>query len=221
MNRIIGIMSYRCNDSSFNDFPPTFYDEALLFSQRKVARKYQLLNRVYSFVAKAIDKDYSKYLELKIHSFTKETLVMINDQEYKRVDNLFLYKEEVLEINPGLKESIPVITEKNYELYFGTQNYLFNYSPRTEEDNVSLFYTADITVDDYDDESVLPIIPASYDEEVIKYGLLYICEPAIARFQGVKKEKYLSIYKLNSSKTEPYEFGEQETYPQLKIFKVI
>ena len=76
-------------------------------------------------------------------------------------------------------------------------------------------------LDDFDDESITPIIPSQYDEEVIKYALLYIAEPAIAKFQGAKKEKYMTILQLNQNKTDLSQSGEKQTWPTLRMWKVI
>ncbi len=222
MNRLMGIITYRCNDSGFNDFPESFYSEAMLFAQRKVARQYSLLNRHYTFNAKG--SDLTKPLDLKLHSFQAETMVLINGKEYRRGNNLRFEKDRDLQLNNlefGTNTFSEEINDKEYQLYFGTQNYLFNYYPRSEEDQIDLFYTADITIDDFDDESVTPIISSRYDEEVIKYSLLYVAEAGIGRFQGAKKEKYLSIYKLNSGKRDGTESGEKETFPTIQVFKVI
>ena len=205
MGRIKGIVSFRCSDIGFNDFPESFYDEAILYANRKVARKYSLINRWYAFTATAIDDNQKRVpITLRLHSFTAESLVMINGVEYTRADNLRLDS-----------------AENEYQLSYGVQDYLFNYTHRGEEDNIQIFYTADITVDDFDDESIMPVVNSRYDDEVIKYALIYIAEAGVAKFGGATRDKFLTIYKLNTQKREGTESGEKETWPTIKVFKVI
>jgi hypothetical protein len=206
MSRLTEIVAYRCNDSGYNDLPESAYNEAILFTSRKVARNFSLLNRHYSFNVKTPNEDdLVNPIELKLHSFGGETMVLVNNVEHKRTDNLRINDTE----------------ERLYQLYWGVQNYLFNYTFRTKDDRIDLFYTADITVDDYDDESITPIIPQRYDEEMIKFTILYLCEIAIARFTGAKKEKWITLFQFNKGKTEGTESGEVQTWPTLKVFKII
>lgn len=206
MSRLTEIVAYRCNDSGYNDLPESAYNEAVLFASRKVAREHSLLNRHYTFDVKTPDElDLIKPIELKLHSFSGETMVLVNNVEYKRSDNLRFNDTE----------------EKLYQLYWGVRNYQFNYTTRTANDRVDLFYTADITVDDYDEESITPIIPQRYDEEMIKFTILYLCEIAIARFSAAKKDKWITIFQFNKGKTEGTESGEVQTWPTLKVFKII
>jgi hypothetical protein len=232
IDRIIGIISYRCNDSSFIDFPQSFYEEAKLYASRKIARTFSLLSRHYTFtIDNPKDFDPNKIIQLKLHSFREEISVMINGKEYTRVDKVIKPKEHH-EVETSLYNwqehqyiNEPIQREHRgdnyYQLSYGIQNYEFNYTNRSEHDRIDLFYTADITIDDFDDESITPIIPKQYDEEVIKYALLYIAEPAIAKFQGPKKEKYLTILQLNQNKTDLSQTGERQTWPTLKVFRVI
>lgn len=202
--RLIDILAYRCNDAYFDDFSQSVYEESMLFAARAVARKYSLLNRYYSFKANAKNESDKKApLKLKIHSFSAETMVRVNEIEYSRTHDLRLDGEKI------------------YQLYYGTDCYLFNYSPRNTEDRIDLLYTADITVDDFDDESITPVIPQRYDEDLLKNALLYISELGIAKFREEKKAKYMSIYKLNSNKSTGTESGEKRTWPTLQVFKVI
>ena len=232
VDRLIGIITYRCNDSDFLDFPETFYEEAKLYASRKVARVFSLLSRHYSFkVHNPKDFNPHKYIDLKLHSFRQEITIMINGKEYTRVDKINKQHEHrdpetsLYDWQQHQYVDQPLQQKEHednfYELRYGIQNYEFNYTNRSENDHIDLFYTADITIDDFDDESITPIIPSQYDEEVIKYALLYIAEPAVAKFQGVKKEKYMTILQLNQNKTDLSQSGEKQTWLTLKVFKVI
>lgn len=200
-------MKYICNDPNYNEFPQSFHREALLYAKRKIARKYGLLARRYVFTCYAKDEAEKKNpVDLKIHSFDAESGIIINGNEYKRADNLRFVDD------PALKQ---------YQLYFGTQNYQFNYIPRSEADEVQLFYLADITVDDYDDESITPLVPEKYEDELLRKGLIYIAEAGISKFIGTISEKYLKIFRINSGKRVDTKLGEKQSWPDIKVFKVI
>ena len=203
MNKLIGILSVKCNDPGFNDFHEDEYLYSLVYSQRKVARKYSLLNRHYAFFVKG---DASVPVVLKLHSFTAEIMVKVNGVEYTRGDNQTLDPDNSI---------------KQYQLYYGTHDYLFNYTGREDGDIIEIDYEADITDDDLDDESITPIVPAKYDDEIIKFALLYLSEAGIAKFRDAKREKYEMIYKLNQRKIEGTESGEKQTWPEIKAYKVI
>jgi hypothetical protein len=203
--RLKDIIAYRCNDTDYYDFPESVYNEGMLFSAREVARRHSILHRYYSFTITTNDPlEYQKPVPIRLHSFTAEELVRVNGIELTRSDNIRFHDNTNM-----------------YQLYYGVDGYLFNYTPRTPQDIIEIYYTADITVDDYDEESITPVIPQRYNEEIIRGALLYISELGIAKFKEAKNEKYMKIYKLNQNKRVGTETGEKKTWPTLKPFKII
>ena len=154
---LYNILAVRCSDTNYSDFLKSFHQEALKYANRKIARKYSLLTRYYSFKCIAENEQAAlKPVKLKLHSFSEEIKILINDAEYDR----------------GTSGKLD--TEKNqYELYWGTDSYLFNYTNRSLEDVIQMTYMAEIGIDDFDDKSVTPIIPEKYDDEVLRYALIY------------------------------------------------
>ena len=210
-NRIIYRIARKCNDSAYSDFGMNEYAEELFEVKRKLARKYSILNRYYAFsvnidTEKNTLEDAVKVpVRLNLQSFNGETIVRINGTEYKKAsDQLMLDCDN-----------------EEYVLFYDSQEYLFNYTRRTASDKVEIFYTSDITIDDYDDESILPVIPEVYEDELIKNTLISMCELGVSRFEGSKLKKYERLYKINVSKREEGKQGEAESWPELKVFKVI
>lgn len=191
MNKsIISEAALRCNDISFRDFDSTIYERCLLRASRKVARRYQLIQRIYEFnsvipIPENVTEE--EYVEdkvkidivLPIPSFVSEYEVIINNIGYSKRNN---------------------VTEDKYEytLYRDHNSLLFNYSPRSKDDTVIIKYNSDINEDDYDVEEIAPVIPSQYTEELIDFTVVEVSKLGIVKYpnseRGQKYERALSLH---------------------------
>lgn len=187
--RLISDIILKCNDTSFEDFQRSIYEKSLLKASRKIARRYQLIQRIYEFESKIYvpdDEDEETYVDEKakedftlgIPSFMAEYSVIINGRPYTKRDAA---KENGYE----------------YVLYRDHNQIWFNYSPRTANDEVMIKYTSNIEDDDYDVEELEPIIPSQYNDELTEAASVEVAKLGIAKFpNSAKGKKYEAILQL-------------------------
>ena len=191
----ISEIALRCGDIDFKDFDSTIYERSLLKATRKLARKYELIQRIREFnvsISIPENEDEDSYVEEKVlvnvpldlMSFKAEYKVLVNGYNHTKVN---------------------VIHKNQYEyvLYRDQNQILFNYSPRTKDDKVILYYTADINIDDYDIEELQPVIPSSYEEELLDLGTVIHARLGVVKFKGSDKgngyREAISMYSKNDS----------------------
>lgn len=200
---LLSEIALRCSDTKYVDFPKQIYERAILYAERKIAFKYRVLNRYFSFKASGTEE-----VALTIPSFAGEYRVTVNGVEYETGD-----KHELEE------------TETEYYLYFDSHAYKFNYTGRSEaEDDVVIYYNSDVNIEDYDLEETTPVLPKRYEEEVIAIAVSYIVKLALAKFTGMKLEKYLRIREEYNSYNEDKVDGRlvpEEKWTKLETFKFI
>jgi hypothetical protein len=186
---LISEIALRCDDISFRDFAFGIYEKCLLKASREVARRYHLIQRLYKFTFELnVSSDASNEeiqpiyedIPVGIPSFVSEYHVKVNGQQF-------------------LKENLQKQVAGTYTLNRNQNQILFNYYPRTEQDEIHIYYTSDINEDDYDVEELMPIIPSQYNEELISIGTMEIGKLGMVKFAGSEKgEKYGMAYKVNA-----------------------
>lgn len=180
---IISQISYRVGDSQYNDFNKENYEEALLFANKEIAKTYNILKRSFVFTNRKNEE-----IKLNIPSFRAEYRVLVEGNEYEKVS----------------PEDFQSDSDKyHYYLTQDQNQYLFNYTNKSDNDNVLILYTADIEIDDYDLDETVPMIPSKYKQEQIAKAAVSIAELGIVRFTGEKLEQYnrvLMLYKPKSYK---------------------
>lgn len=211
---IISEVALRVNDISYKDFDSSIYERCLLRASRKVAKRYQLIQRYYKFTSRiSIPKgeDEQAYLEekvkevikLAIPSFVSEYLVVINDMQYIKRDNIR-------------------INENEYYFKRDHNSINFNYTPRTKEDIVEIHYTSDINEDDYDVQELEPIIPSQYNEELIALAIVEVSKMGIVKFpnseKGNKYKEALSIYGIDERSLDR-KLLTNENWAEIKIWQ--
>lgn len=197
-SKLIDLIADRCADSHHKDFQPDEYEEALYRADRKIARKYQILNRILKFNCKIVtppeQENNENYVgeqknvdvELGLSTLHQEYKVLINQRPY------FKGKQNALVSNASQNDSY------TYYLYYGHNSWLFNYNPRTEDDDIIIFYTSGASVDNFDADTNQPIIPDKFEDERIRYALIEMAHMGIAKFKEDKKVKYIDILRLNN-----------------------
>lgn len=187
--KLISEIALRVDDINYDDFHYGIYERVLLRASRIVARRYKLIQREYKFTSyinvpdgedeeSYIEEKAKENIELSLMSFVSEYEVRINSQVYRKVN--------------AIEEN-----QKQYVLYRDNNKIWFNYSPRTKEDIVDIFYTSDINQDDYDIEEIQPIIPSQYNEELIAFAITELSKMGIVKFKNSEKgQKYSNAFKV-------------------------
>jgi len=199
---LISEIALRCGDTEYRDFQKEVYERAILFANRQIAKKYDLLKRYMGFKSYGTEEQ-----QLTILSFAGEYRVLINGSQYDRVN-----KHEL--------DS----TKNQYYLYYDSHSFLFNYTNALDGDNVVIYYTADIKIDDYDLEQTAPIIPGKYEDEQIAIAVSYLIRLAKAKFIGHKLEKYERLrteYGRSREKEYDSQLAPTTKWAQIKPFKYI
>ena len=208
--KLISEIALRCGDIDFKDFDYIIYENTLLKASRKTARKYELIQRVRDFeVAISIpegedednyvDKQIKIDVPLDLMSFKAEYKIIINNKEYTKV--------KVVEVN-----------QYQYVLYRNENQILFNYSPRTKSDNITMFYTADINVDDYDIEELQPVIPSQYEEELQDLATVTQAKLGASKFKGSEKGKgYYALIGLYGQNEDNYNRNLVKDTPWIQV----
>lgn len=186
MISLINEVALRIDDITFKDFNESIYEKALLRSNRIIAKKYDILQKVYSFTLNSVTDDTEKDGVIDLEDFNKEILVDVNDRRLTKVG---------LTLTDYGQYYIRLVDRVRY----------FNYKTENKnlEDEITIVYTVLPTeTDDYKTEF---IIPDKYQEELIEETILYLSKIGMARFQAEKKQKYIDLFKVadKSMKANP------------------
>jgi len=180
MDNLLKEIALRVDDINFDDFDQYVYRKALLVSQRKVAKRYKLVQRFFKFVShfdvNVTDEEITnpgdtEDILLPFTNFVSEYRVLINGIEYHKVSIL--------------KAS----SKYDYVLERNQNQILFNYWFRQEDDEVRIYYTSDINKEDSEVEEYEAIIPSQYKEEVIDLALMQIAKLGMVKFANTGKER--------------------------------
>lgn len=199
---LISEIALRCGDTEYRDFQKEVYERGILFANRKIAKKYDLLKRYMGFKTYGTEEQ-----KLTIPSFTGEYKVLVNGYQYDRVNKG--------ELNTNNKE---------YYLYYDSHSYLYKHTNAEDGDNVVIYYTADVKIEDYDLEETAPIIPSKYEDEQIAIAVSYMIRLAKAKFIGQKLAKYERLrteYGRNREKEYDSQLAPTTKWAQIKPYKYI
>ncbi|NPV12734.1 MAG: hypothetical protein HPY57_13185 [Ignavibacteria bacterium] len=175
---LIAEIAIKCNDPQFKDFPENIYVRELLRAKRKIALKYRVATRLYTFTKNNEEND-NEDIRLNIPGFLGEYRVKVNKAEYHR------------------SEDNEKLSDLTYKLEILDGDIIFNYYPRNKNDLIKIYYTA--TFDNEENENIQPILPPEFEEEVINYTVLEIAKLGLAKFSDPKSEgflKYSNLIKL-------------------------
>lgn len=181
---IIDEIQLKCNDHFFEDFDRPIYLSAIFWAMKKVANKYDILERLHKLKGDVPnEEDINKPLFLELTSFRNESAVFVNNIRYEKIDNKDPWKENT------------------YQLYYRDQNWALDYFPRKQVgDLIDIYYTADLQLPDLESERTIPILPGKFNPEIIKRATSIIAESGVAKFTGEKKQKYVDILRLINSR---------------------
>jgi len=185
MPNLMNEIALRAGDSNFDDLQKNYYKKALLIAKRKVAKRYNLIQRLYTTEINIVGEEEitspneTEDVKLPMPNFVSEYQVLINDEPYTKADRL------------------TIESEKEYVLERNHNQILFNYWVRSEKDVVKIYFTSDINKEDFELETEAPIIPSQYNEEVMSLALVEIAKFGIIKYSGSDKEaRYVNLVKL-------------------------
>ena len=210
MINLISEKALRADDSNFNDLTKNHYKKALLKAQRKVAKRYNLVQRLYTAGIKSIyGKDYdspndTEDIKLPMTNFISEYEVTINERAYKKVDRLTAQ------------------SEREYVLERNHNEILFNYWIRSKNDSLKIYFTSDINEEDFDVETEAPIIPSQYNEELMALALADIAKYGIIKYSGSDKEsKFVNLSRMYgfNEKNLDKELLKNDTWVNMEVYR--
>lgn len=199
----ISEITVRVDDIDFKDFNRSTYERMLLRAKRYVARKYRILNKVYTFELYN-DANSKEPVKLNLPEFIGEYRVKVNKVEFLRDENLSMNNTYIIE-------------HFNNEI-------LFNYKPKGNKDLIQIYYTADFSDDETENENIKPILPDEYDEEVISKALVEIAKSGIAKYPDPQSKqflKYSNILKIYDTVGKKSELIRSEDWIQIQVRGVI
>ena len=211
MDRLMSEISLRADDTSYDQLSKQHYRKALLVARRKVAKRYNLIQRLYSFetnLPKDLDAESpndTTDIILPMTNFISEYQVLVNDVSFTKVDRLNANKKD------------------EYVLERDHNRILFNYWFRGENDYVKIYFTSDINKEDFEIEELSPIIPSQYDEEVMQLALVEIAKYGIIKFSKTDKEdKYRNLFSIYGmdEKSLDKELIKNDAWVQMEVYRV-
>ena len=205
----------RCNDTHYDDFQKNSYLESIYRAEKRIALKYDILNRVLFFKNKIVvppqfegnvvwlqtQKETS--IDLPVTSFHNETNVTINSIQYTKVS-----KDKLI-----TDDDYPIYS---YHLYYGNNSYKFNYTERGIDDVIIISFTSDINISDYEEENIRPILPPKFEDEVINRACTDMAKKGITMFKGDKADKFYKILKMYSKEKVDIDVTESRSWITIK-----
>ena len=209
---IVEQIARKCEDPYFNDFERSEYEEAIFFADKLLALRYKILHQCFNkefFITTPPGENETDYLQK-----------ILNEAIALPIKNIDFVNDVIINSKQYSRELPAVVSQDGYQYSLETSSneLLFNYSPRANGDNVYIYYTSTIVLEDYDDYSA-PIIPARYEEERIKLATRNIAERGYAKFKEDKEKKYGKILSLNKDRGTKPELMEYTGPKRIKPFK--
>ena len=194
---LISEIALRCADIQFKDFDYNIYEQALLRADREVAKKYQIIQKVYS---ESIQTETET--ELNLPNFKAEYLVTAGDLTLRKVT----HKIETSMENCYFLEEVDgklVFAYKLTNIIYNTEE-AFNelqdallseiQTDSGTSNQITILYTTIPNAEAYNTDDY--VINEIYDEERISSAVIYLAKLGIVKFSGDKKVKYSDLLKL-------------------------
>jgi len=208
----------RCNDVDYDDFNKSSYLESIYRAEKKIALEYDILNRILYFSNKIVvppefegdanwlqvQKDTS--FEIPIKSLHNETRVIINGILYTKATK------------DNLTQSTSDLLSYEYHLYYGNNRYMMNYTERGLDDTIIIHFTSDINISDYEEESIKPVLPPKFEDEILNRSCTDMAKKGIAKFKGDKGDKWYKVFKLYSKDKIALEKVESQSWITVQPF---
>jgi len=183
-NELISEIALRLADVQYKDFEYNVYEQALLRADRMIAKKYQVITKMYSAVL-----EEQKEVILNLDNFKAEYLVAVDDKPLVKVTHRI---EDLMEYCYYLE-----VLDDKLRFAYKLSNTIDLADESTTSDSkhdVVILYTVIPDSEDYTDNNY--VIDNKYDEERILHAMEYLAKIGVAKFSGDKKAKYIDILKM-------------------------
>lgn len=208
-DKAISDITKKLNDPEFNEFDINDYYDEFKKANREIARKYQILTKVFSFKVSDVTDDFTSDIILNIDDLRAETAVYVNNYKLHKVSNeikalyQYVYYLELIDneyhFNYILNNDVHY-DEPGYDI---TENMskameekVYNaWKKKNSSDEVVIVYDAlpngeDFLYSYYE-------IPQTYYDELIELSLFNMAERGLIKYAKTDKEaKYANVYKL-------------------------
>lgn len=220
-DKLINEISLRCNDISFQDFEKSVYVRALKRADRLVAKKYEIIQRAFSFRLGDMTTDTSKDINMKLSGFKSEYMVVVNNTPLEKVSNVMFphfkmcyyleNREGELFFNYQLGVKGLAETDSNNDIDYKQNMDFFERSAiestedtKTLDDEVVILYTVIPDIVSDEERQTAYVIPNIYEEEQIHHSLEYLSNLGITKFASntEKSMKYQMILKSVQRRTD-------------------
>jgi len=196
----VSTLAFRCGDTNFEDFTKSIYGQAVFDAQRKIIKKFNILERYidYKVTLEEIDSDYD--IPLYLNNFKAETRFIVNNIEYNQTER-------------------DRLESKTYYIRFNDEQsgWFFNYYGKSSEDIIRIYYISYGPISEESDGT--PVIPDIYYDELIRRAIIEIAKYGVITFKEGKKEKYMDLLRLYSDDRETAMLEPNTDWVRIKPFQ--
>lgn len=165
----------KAGDPEMTRMEPTIYDHSLLVAFRKIAKKYGILENI--FILKIKSKEEGA-IEISPTGFDKEFRVVLGEN--------FLVKDNAYN----------ELSDYHYCLWENDGSFYFDYKPKAVNDQVFIYYSANVTNENFTKFNH-PVIPERYRDEIISHALNEVAKIGImSSFDEVNLQRYKSLLQI-------------------------
>jgi len=190
-NELISEVALKCGDPFFKDFPKNIYSQSIYRSIRAIAKDYNILNRVWTYIT--INSNGEFVIEpSNFNGAWRITVTPNGGTEREYLERNF---DEVKDNND--------IANYFYHIYYGVGSNRFLYTNGNIGDTVKIYYTSSVAgANDYESTDGngeaydIPYLPDKYYDETLRRAIIWICQLGIATFDERKKQKYIDLLRV-------------------------
>lgn len=209
----ISEVALKCGDPFFKDFPRNIYSQAVYRAQRKIAKDYNILDRIWTYT-NSLGTSPVQVIPLNVNGIWKIDITVVDGNPIEYTNSKL---ENVLESD--------ATDDYLYHILYNANSNMLYYTNPAVEDTITVYYTSLIAGEEdyqpYDSEGnaiAVPVLPNKYLEEVIRHSVRYIAQLGIATFEEDKAKKYVRVLQLYTRRTdEVTETNLEKSRPWIEI----
>ena len=193
----ISEVALKCGDPFFKDFPKNIYSQSVYRAQRKIAKDYGIMDRIWAYT-NTLGTSPIQIIPLNLNGVWKIDITVVDGEAIE-------YSEKKLE---DILESDSTSDTYYHIMYNANSNMLYYTNPAVD-DAISIYYTSLIAGEEdyepYDSEGnaiAVPVLPNKYFEEVVRHAVRYIAQLGIATFEQDKAAKYVRVLQIYTRRTD-------------------
>lgn len=192
INPLADRVAYLVSDTQYEDFRKSDYADAVYHAELSIAREYRLLERIVKY---RISNEDTVILTVPID---KILTVYFNESELKRSYSDILNENEFRLIVSDGQFSI-VLWQKLTGI-------------------LKVHYISSGTLADNYDGS--PILPAVYNNEIIRRAIIQLAQIGIGKFTGEKLNKYRNLLQVYYNRNWQPELTTSDEWIQIKPYRI-